>query len=253
LEICVMGMKFADSTHGVKIAGILFLLGISLIVGGLAGCSRASASAATHAASTGQSPTAEVVSYDPPSSLVQVGESAENVFDSARSGAWPTAEVRLHALRQAAEALPEQLPKPDLVSRLHVQLASLEQRVAEKEQIGAMEDANGITRLAAELAAQYRTTVPYEIVMLDYYGRQLEVGIAAGNQATLTRASADLRQAWNQVEPTNLRRVHVEDAKQFTAIVVNLERARRPADFVAPTRAELDAVDRLEAIFAPAK
>ena len=50
-----------------------------------------------------------------------------------------------------------------------------------------------MTRLVAELSAPYQAEIPYKIILLDYYGRQLELGLAASNPATLKRATADLR------------------------------------------------------------
>ena len=50
-----------------------------------------------------------------------------------------------------------------------------------------------------------------------------------------------------------LQRGHVDEAKRFTDIVVQFEGAQQPADFAAPTRAELEAVDRLETIFKSTK
>jgi hypothetical protein len=41
----------------------------------------------------------------------------------------------------------------------------------------------------------------------------------------------------------------VADGRRFTDIVLQLEGAKAPADFVAPARAELAAVDRLETMF----
>jgi hypothetical protein len=41
------------------------------------------------------------------------------------------------------------------------------------------------------------------------------------------------------------------EARRFTDIVVQLDGAQAPGDFVAPTRVELDAVDRLEKICKP--
>ena len=114
-----------------------------------------------------------------------------------------------------------------------------------------MDFANSITRIVAELSAPYQAEIPYKIVLLDYYGRQLELGLAASRPSTLKQATADLRQTWNSVEPSILRRGHVDDARRFTDIVVQLEGSQHPADFVVPVRAELAAVDRLEKIFKP--
>ena len=112
-----------------------------------------------------------------------------------------------------------------------------------------MDDANGITRIVVELATKWQTRIPMEIILLDYYGRQLELGIASGRESTLKKATADVRSTWNAVERTILDSGHVEDAKRFTDIVVQLEAARTPQDFVPLARAELAAVDQMQNIF----
>ena len=45
----------------------------------------------------------------------------------------------------------------------------------------------GITRLVAELSEPDRAEIPYKIVLLEYYGRQFELGLAASRPATLAR------------------------------------------------------------------
>jgi hypothetical protein len=120
-----------------------------------------------------------------------------------------------------------------------------------RQQIDRLDYANIITRIVAELSAPYQPEIPYKVVLLDYYGRQLELGLAASRPSTIKQASADLRQTWNSVEPSILERGHVEDARRFTDIVVQIEGAKQATDFVAPVRAELAEVGRLKKIFTP--
>ena len=47
----------------------------------------------------------------PPADLVLVGESAEGLFDAARSSQWQTATAQLQTLNEAASRLPTGLPK----------------------------------------------------------------------------------------------------------------------------------------------
>jgi len=144
---------------------------------------------------------------------------------------------------------PGTLPKPDLVAQLRSRLEDVEQRVNAHQRIEAMDDANGITLRVADLSAEFQTQVPYEVLMLGYYGRQLELGIASARAPTLTQACTDLRTTWNRIEPAVERRGHVDAARRFTDIVVQLEGARRLADVVAPTRAELAEADQIEKLF----
>lgn len=238
----------------IRSARFSLVIALAVLAGAAWGCSKTPPpSPAASTAATPHLRASASAAYDPPSALVQVGEKAESLFDSARAGNWSTVAETLRALRRADEDLPPTVQKDDLRPQLRARFHALEQHVAARQRVQTMGDANAITRLAAELSEQYRTVVPYEIGMLDYFGRQLEVGIVAKNLAALTRTTADLRQTWNQFEPTIERRGHGDDARRFTDIVVNLEAARRPSDFVAPTRAELDEVDHLDAIFAPSK
>ncbi len=234
-----------------------FVVAAAVTAGAGLACSRTGpplpATTSTSTATPSQATATVPAAADPPAALVQVHETAENLFDSAHAKNWFAAAERLQALLRADEQIPTNIKKADLVAQLRVHVKGLVRHVAARQQVPTMDDANAITRLAAELSGQYRTTVPYEIAMLDYFGRQLEIGIAARNRTTLARATADLRQTWNQFEPVIVRRGHADDARRFTDIVVTLEGARRPSDYVAPARAELDAVDRLEAIFAPSK
>jgi hypothetical protein len=132
-----------------------------------------------------------------------------------------------------------------LTSRIH----SLEDSVTARRRVQSMDFANSITRLVADLSSPYQAEIPYKIVLLDYYGRQLELGLAEPRPSTLKQATADLRQTWNSIEPSIMRRGHADDARRFTDIVVQLEGAKRPADFVAPVRAELAAVNQLGQMF----
>ena len=185
----------------------------------------------------------------PPLELALVGESAVSLFDAAVAADWTSAQDVLQDLNHAASSLPAEMPKPDLVAKLQTRLMWVEGHVADKQRVETMDDANAITRLVADLSAEYQTDIPYEIVLLGYYGRQLEQGIAAGQVQTLTQASTDLRSTWNRIEPAVERRGRIDDAKRFTDIVVQLEGARRLAQFVAPTRAELTEAGRLAAMF----
>jgi hypothetical protein len=184
----------------------------------------------------------------PPAALVQIGETATSLFDAAYASDWRTATEMVQALNESASALPA-LPKQDLVAQLQSLVQYVTQHVSGQQRVQTMDDANGLTRVVADLAATFQTQVPYEVVMLGYYGRQLELGIAAQKPSTLTQAAADLQSTWNRIEPTIERRGDIEDARRFSDTVAQLIGARRPADFVSPTRAALTEAGRIEKLF----
>ncbi len=185
----------------------------------------------------------------PPSALLEIGVLAKGLFDAAYSSDWSAAAERVRALNESASALPDTLLKPELVAQLRSRLEHVGQTVSAHQRIETMDDANAITRLVADLAARFERRVPYDAVMLGYYGRQLELGIASGQPSTLSQASGDLSSTWDRLEPKILELGAVDEVRRFTDILVQLEAAQRPAEFIAPTRAALAGADRIEKLF----
>jgi hypothetical protein len=230
----------------------LTVLALASICTTFAGCSKPSTTTTTVQAQTAAAPAraASIPAADrPPSALTQIGDSATMLYDAAYADDWSATGEWMQSISAASSALPPVLPQADLVGQLQSRVRAEAQHVRAHDRIRAMDDANALTRLAAELSADFQPQVPYEVLMLGYYGRQLELGIVAARPATLTQANADLRAAWNRIEPSVERRGIPDEARRFTDIVAQLEQARRPADFVAPTRAELAQADRIVKAF----
>ena len=193
----------------------------------------------------------QAAAYGPPSSLVEIGDAAAQLFDAARQGNWKNADIALETMTTSRAALPSRWSTPDLASQLSSALAAVEASVSARQRLHTMDVANSITRLVADLSSEYRMPVPYALLLLDYYGRELELGIAAGDPTRLAQATADLQQTWNRFERTILQAGAIDEARRFTDTVAELVDARVPGDFIAPTRAELVAVDALKRLFKP--
>jgi hypothetical protein len=187
----------------------------------------------------------------PPAALLDVAEEAKEIFDAARQSNWTAAAVALRGMNESAADPPAIFSKPDLAARLQRRLGEVGDAIGARQRVQTMDVGNGITLLVANLSKEYQAPIPYALVLLDFYGRELELGIAAADQARLTRASADLKQTWNRFERNVLQRGAVDEARRFTDIVAQLDDAQAPADFVEPVRAELAAVDGLKKIFKP--
>jgi hypothetical protein len=213
------------------------------------GCSRDNAQAVAQMAAV--SPNNEVipVADRPPTALTQIGESAKWLFDAATAADWGAAADWLQSINESASQLPDDLAASDLFAQFESRLDSVRQDVRDHDRIAAMEHANAITRLVAELSEQFQTAVPFEAVLLGYHGRQLALGLAAGRSSTLIRATNDLQSVWDVFQETVELNGWTNEARRFTDIVVQLEGATRPADFVAPVRAELTEADRIEKLF----
>jgi hypothetical protein len=204
---------------------------------------------ATAVQSPAVAPPLAAVESRPPITLLDVGRTAEVLFDAARRANWPDADAAVRDIAESAANLPASTSKLDLVTQLQSRLKEAGDTVSARQRLQTMVQANEITQLVADLSEEYQTEIPYALVMLGYYGRELELGIAVGDHARLQQAVADLQQTWNRLEPIILQRGAVDDARRFTDIVTQLVGARTSADFVEPTRAELGAVVRLKDLF----
>jgi hypothetical protein len=216
-----------------------------------AGCSKTSESRAAQPAPAALPPvTAAIPTADqPPMALLQLGQSASALFDAADAADWDAATDETRGMREFAVALPGTLSPPDVAQQLRSRIRDAEKSAHAHRRVKTMDYANGVTHLVAELAGQFHTRVPYDAILLGYYGRQLELGIASSAPSTLIRARTDLKSTWNSFEPVIEQRGKLDDARRFTDIVVALDGARHPADFVAPTRAALTEADRIEHLF----
>jgi hypothetical protein len=182
----------------------------------------------------------------PPSALLQLGEAAKGLFDAAYASDWRSASDRMQSVNDAASALPLDLRKADIVGHLKTAVQYAGDGTSARDRIETMEEANLITRLAADLSALFQPPVPYEATMLGYYGRQLELGLVASRPSLLAQSADALQSTWSRLEPTLERGGHADEAKRFLDIVAQLVGAQRPAQYVAPTRAELTEADRIE-------
>jgi hypothetical protein len=189
------------------------------------------------------------ISDEPPAALVQLGQSAADLFDAAGASDWGRALASLQAMNDARSSVPADLPDPDIAAKLEARMVSVRDATNNRHQLETMEAANSITQLVAELSRKYRSEVPYEVRMLGYYGRQIELGVASGNSTVSGRATTDLVTTWDRIEPEIQRRGHIDDARRFNTIVVTLVSAKQAADLSGPARDELAAARHLENIF----
>jgi len=182
-----------------------------------------------------------------PLALSEVDDAARYLFESARDSKWMEAEAQLRTLRDAVEDLPAGLQPADVASALRGRMRELPDTVAQRDRVRTMEAANAITQSVIGLSTRFQTRVPAQIPTLAYLGRQLELGIAAQQPALIARATADIRQTWNELRPQLEHAGHVADVRRMTDIVVSLESTTQVADVGLLARSELDVVSHLEA------
>lgn len=198
--------------------------------------------------SQAQTAPARNTSAEAPPSLKNTGEYAEDIYDAAHAGNWKLASARSTQLAGSSSKLRSDLPSDPEIGEIQSRVSALEKDIAKKDRLAAMTDANEITRLAAEVSAGFRSTLPVQVVKLDYLGRKLQIESAQGNFSSLKQTTSEIRSNWNEVKAA-LEQKHSVTAKNFEAIVNKLENAKGVSSFAKLAKEELDEVDKLENAF----
>jgi hypothetical protein len=236
---CVVPESPAFTSGVWKRAGILAIVTLSFAV-----C-HASSALAQRAPNPGDASTAD----RPLLALKQLNDDASNLFDAVRARDWTTADADLASMNEAIANLPPALPYPDVISRLRSRVRALGRAVRARQSVASLDHANATTKLATEISDQYETKVPFEIAMLSYYGRQVVIGVVSRQNSVLRQAVVDVRSTWHGIEPAVLQRGDLADARRFTDVVVQLDAARRPVDFLSAADAELAIASKLRQAF----
>ncbi|MEA5626200.1 hypothetical protein [Nostoc sp. UHCC 0251] len=186
-----------------------------------------------------------------PTSLGQVGEYGESVYDMAKANDWTKATANLNLLGNAAKSLHTKINvqnKTEL-AQLDSKIATLTKAVTAKNRISAMRDANQVTLIAVNIIKEFEPKVPVEVTLLDYYGRELEIWSATGNTSHLKTTASEIRRTWNAVRPSILARGETIQLQKFDALFASVEAAKSSEDYARLATPILDEVDNLEKVF----
>jgi hypothetical protein len=183
-----------------------------------------------------------------PKSLTDAGEYAENIYDYAKANDWKQAEARLGLLKSAVEKVRTDVSNQKAAGEIYPHVAALDRAVTAKDRQASMLAANQITRDVAQTTTDYKVSVPVEVVLLDYYGRELEIWAEAKDTSKLQATAKEMRQTWDAVRPL-IEAKNSGVAKKFEALVKQVEAAKAPADYEKVAKPVLDEVDNLEKVF----
>ncbi|AFY93031.1 hypothetical protein [Chamaesiphon minutus] len=189
----------------------------------------------------------EVQDEQVPTSLTNVGNYGEALYDTAKAGDWTKASANLKLLQQVTGKLPAEIAQKD-VARLKLTTTNLNRSITAKNKSTTLQEANQVTLIAARMTTEFKPKVPVEVTLLDYYGREFEILSASGNKAQLTKTAAEFQQTWNTLRPATQAR-NSSEAKTFDAIAARIQAAKSPAEYGRLATPVLDAVDKLEKVF----
>ena len=186
-----------------------------------------------------------------PTSVSEVGEVGENIYDAAKAKDWTQARAKFNSLKDAAKRLDKdsrinENPNED---QLDTAIAALNKSVSAKDQLATMREANQVTLLATNLSKPFHPSVPVQVNLLDYYGRQLEIGVMAKDMTQINATAKDISSTWNAVRPEVESHGGSAQAQKFDNLVAQVQAAKSDNEYGLLATAVLDQVDNLEKVF----
>lgn len=193
-----------------------------------------------------------------PSDLEAVEASAEGTFDRAIVGDFPAARTMSGDLSAAwskyrPRARRDKAP-PAAVDAIDGAVAALPTKLAgSPNAIDAARAVNAVSAPMSQLYALYHPPVPVDVLDLDYLGREVLLDALGPDLARAGRDVDRIASTWSALEPKVAAAGGAAEIAQMQSTIANARAAitaGKPADLEAVARAELEAVDAIEAVFA---
>ena len=184
----------------------------------------------------------------PPEALLSTAERSRNVYDAARSSYWARANSGLRALTTAGARLVRS-PADREAKWLAKKLVQLACAVYERDRLKTMRAANRITFWAAQQAVSYQLSTPTAVTLLEFYGREVQIAMEAGDPNELAKSVANLRQGWKAARPMIALRNVAAPLEKFDALIERLENPSPGDEPASLADVMLKSVDDMEKLF----
>lgn len=180
-----------------------------------------------------------------------VGSQAENAYDAAQGSDWATASTIADTIRGAMSGLARsEIKGGRLSTEAPCWVAAFENAISRREAPDAARAANELTRVAAELSRPLMPPVPVEVTLLDYFGREVQLAVSAGDTVRASSAIQEAGHAWTAIKRLVTTRPGGEaQARVFSQAMDHLATARTSGERISAAAVILDEVDNLERLF----
>ena len=183
--------------------------------------------------------------------LVRIGEYGEDIYGYAQTGKWGKANADLKQLNRTFGKYKSSNGSTDsaFATGLGKQIQTLSQSIGGRDRFSSMQTANLITYKTVKFTSAQNAPLPSEVTLLDYYGRELEIGSLFNNTNQIQSSVSKIRGAWNAVRSSLIEAGGDTQSKTFDNLVGSLEQHHSLNQYSKLAIAVLDKVDGLENVF----
>jgi len=183
--------------------------------------------------------------------LDSLSASAEEIYSLAQSGKMERTVKKLEALKRNAAAFDyiQDEANSILLPRLGRTIVDLEKAIGAKDRLETMRYANRITLIATTVAVPFKPSLPTEVSLLDYNGRELEIWSETRKTEKLSGIVIRMHLAWQTLMPKLIEQNCLKELRRFSDIMGRLELARLPEEYGRLSRMVLVETDAMKSLF----
>jgi len=183
--------------------------------------------------------------------LEALSDTAEDIYDLAKVGKWNRIMKKLDELKKTEKAikLTRNEENDFYAQRLRYKIEELEQAISAKNKKNTMRFANNITFLEVAMIGDLKPRVPTNVMLLDYCGRELEILSEEKDIDKLFNLVIRMHLIWQNLIPQLIDKNGTKEIKNFSEIMMRLERAKTPDEYNHLAMQVADEVDNLEKLF----
>ena len=190
-----------------------------------------------------------------PAEIYFVAEKAEDVIDLYLQNNWAAAQILVDSISATPDTLESyfrenRMPRmiPDLYDYLIFQLSLLTGE--QKDPLQAALAANQITRIMIELEGDYVHSVPVQVPLMDYLGRELVIlAKLPEDYGMLQRGKDELEKTWSNLRPQILLRNGQALAIKVDQTIDQIKETTDHQKIEQAGKVILDLVDEIENLF----
>jgi len=184
-----------------------------------------------------------------PEATLSAEDRAWEVYHASRVGDWEAAACCYMALVADARRIPATAENAQLRSQMNVAIRNLADAITVRDTPSAMNHANDITALTAQLADPYRKEVPTEARMMSFYARRLEIFVMSANVGQLRDAATRMGSNWQRLRPLVVAHGGAPLADEFGITMARLINAQQVSDFVPLIETAIQQIEEIDILF----
>jgi hypothetical protein len=183
--------------------------------------------------------------------LEALSDTAEDIYDLAKVGKWNRIMKKFDELKKTEQAIKliRNGENDFYAQRLRNKIEELEQAISAKNKKNTMRFANNITFLEVAMIGDLKPRVPTNVMLLDYCGRELEILSEEKDIDKLFNLVIRMHLIWQNLIPQLIDKNGTKEIKNFSEIMMRLERAKTPDEYNHLAIQVADEVDNLEKLF----